>query len=74
MHHVLKILREENPYVLMIQEIRSHEIQDYIEIFKKEGYFFYYNVEKGGRNGVGILSKVLLKQIDNGKSSRFIEC
>ena len=54
-----RLLREENPDVFCIQEVKAHPDPLPLEVFKPEGYhsFFHFPTEKKGYSGVAIYTK-----------------
>ena len=60
-------LKNENPDVICLQEIKAFKIQFDYKVFEQLGYYAYWNsAEKKGYSGVAILSKIKPKNITFG--------
>lgn len=76
-NNIDEYLKKSKPDILLLQEIKTEEINFPFELFKKNGYHCYVNGQKA-YNGVAIISKIELNNIklnqlsDKNKQSRII--
>jgi exodeoxyribonuclease-3 len=64
---LLEWLKEENPDVLCLQEIKLFETELVEDFFKEQGFYCYwYPAQKRGYSGVAILSKVMPEHVEYG--------
>ncbi len=76
-NNILNYIKDESPEILMLQEIKTQKENFPYEEFKKVGYHSYVYGQKS-YNGVAIISKTEIKNINNGlikdelKQSRII--
>ena len=67
-------LKNEQPDIICLQEIKANKDQFDHEIFSSLGYKnFWHSAEKKGYSGVSILTKVPPKKIEYGTSINYID-
>ncbi|MGM0579998.1 MAG: exodeoxyribonuclease III [Bacteroidota bacterium] len=60
-------LKEENPDVLCLQELKANQDQIDLSVFEELGYHIYlHSAEKKGYSGVGIFTKIKPKHVEVG--------